>query len=109
MPKEIDTEALNSKKVLDISTPPTKEIPFQEFPKLVYLHPKDKSKEHIFKKVHTKAEEEEALAVGYRLKGHVPQIASGIPEGFEPDVPGEDEPAARRGRKPKEPTPTDAA
>jgi len=48
MPQAIDQEALDSPnlKILDINKPPSKSIPYEEFPRMVFLHPKDKTKEH---------------------------------------------------------------
>lgn len=87
MPFAIDTEALNSKKVLDIANPPTKNIPHAEFPRVIYLHPKDKTKEHISRVVQNEQEMEMYLAQGWRKQGHVPEGAGVLPEGFEPDIP----------------------
>lgn len=74
MPRAIDTEALESPnmKVLDINNPPTKNIPHQAYPKMVYLHPKDKTKEHKYKVVHTSEEHETAEKQGYKTKPHIP-------------------------------------
>lgn len=74
MPRAIDQEALDSPnlRVLDINNPPTKQIQFAEFPKMVYLHPKDKTKEHKWLIVHGKDEQAAALARGYRLNPHIP-------------------------------------
>lgn len=74
MPMAIDEEALNSPnlKILDISKPPMKSIPHADFPKMVYLHPVDKTKEHRAKIVASKSEQDSALEQGYKLKAHVP-------------------------------------
>lgn len=76
MPYAIDQEKLDSPnlKVLDIAQPPMKSIPHIEYPKMVYLHPKDKSKEHRTKVVNSREEEESALASGYRKQAHVPAV-----------------------------------
>lgn len=77
MPMAIDEEALNSPnlKVLDIHHPPMKAIPHEEFPRAVYLHPVDKTKEHRAKLVVGKRELEAALKQGYKLNPHVPEAA----------------------------------
>jgi hypothetical protein len=103
MPSAIDESKLNDAKILDISTPPTKNIPYQPFPKMVYLHPKDKSKEHLTKIVNNHDELDAAIAVGYRAKPHIP---SAPPEVFDTatwDVEGDVEPVKRGpGRPPKD-------
>lgn len=116
MPNEIDVNELNSKKVLDIAKPPTRNIPFQEYPKCIYLHPKDKTKEHLPKVVNNKQEEEEHLQRGYRLEAHIPVAEYPFPAGFDPDLPGDEQEAesatpVRRGGRPRKqtPEPTDAA
>lgn len=70
MPKAIDEEAFSELKVLDINNPPTKNIPHEAYPKMVYLHPKDKTKEHRFKVVQDAGEHEEAQAQGWKTKPH---------------------------------------
>jgi len=77
MPYALDEDALNSAdmKVLDISRPPTKQIPTYEFPRMVYLHPKDKTREHRTKIVHDKDEQESAAKQGWRPEPHIPQAA----------------------------------
>lgn len=74
MPRAIDTEALESPnmQVLDINNPPTKSIPYEAFPKMVYLHPKDKSKEHRTLIVNNEHELDTATEQGYKLKPHMP-------------------------------------
>ena len=74
MPFALDNDILLSSdlKMLDIGKPPTKSIPMQEFPKMVYLHPKDKTKEHMPKTVQSLSEQEAALAQGYRTRPHIP-------------------------------------
>lgn len=81
MPLAVDQEALNdpSLKVLDILNPPTKQIPYAAFPKAVYLHPKDKTKDHRTKTVESAEELDAATKEGWRLKPHVP-IAAADPE-----------------------------
>lgn len=75
MPFEIDQEALESPnmKILDINHPPTKAIAHQSFPKMVYLHPKDKSKAHRHKIVNTAEEFEAAEKQGWKTKPHIPE------------------------------------
>jgi len=74
MPYAIDQEALDSPnmKVMDIHHPPMKSIPHEEFPKMVYLHPVDKTKEHRVKIVANKKELEAATKHGWRMDAHVP-------------------------------------
>lgn len=81
MPKAIDTDKLEdpSMKVLDINNPPTKNIAHQAFPKMVYLHPKDKTKEHKFSVVHSADELELHEKQGYKKNPHIPQA---VPEDF---------------------------
>lgn len=90
MPYAIDEEKLNSPnmKMLDINNPPLKQIPYQPFPKMVYLHPKDKTKEHKFKVVQDQHELDQALKQGWRTQGHVP-VAPVIDDSdeFEADIP----------------------
>lgn len=75
MPFAIDQEALESPsmKVLDINKPPSKNIAHQPYPKMVYLHPKDKTKEHRTKIVHTPEELDAAEKQGYKAKPHIPE------------------------------------
>jgi hypothetical protein len=90
MPYEIDQEALDSPnlKILDINKPPVKSVAYQPFPKMVYLHPKDKSKEHRGKVVQDADELEAALAQGYKLKSHVPVApVEDLSENFEAEIP----------------------
>jgi hypothetical protein len=74
MPFAIDEEKLNnpSLKVMDINAPPMKSIPMEKFPKMVYLHPKDKTKEHLTKIVANAADLEKAEKQGWKVKPHVP-------------------------------------
>src|ERR1039457_2106818 len=86
MPFEIDQEALDSPslKILDINKPPVKSIAYEAFPKMVYLHPKDKTKEHRGKVVQDADELDTALEQGYQLKPHVPiGVAEDLSEHFE--------------------------
>jgi hypothetical protein len=77
MPYALDEEALNSPdmSVLDIGKPPTKQIPTIEFPKMVYLHPKDKLREHRTKIVQDRDEQEASAKLGWRTDPHIPQVA----------------------------------
>jgi hypothetical protein len=92
MPSAIDTEFLNKEgpKTMSLHAPPVKSIPHQEYPKMLYLWPKDK-KLHptAMTAVANNAEEEKALAAkGYRTKPHTQEFeAVDMPEGFEPDLP----------------------
>ena len=74
MPFQLDQEALDSPnmKILDINKPPTKSIGYQAFPQMLYLHPKDKSKEHRTTVVQSAEEMNEAMDIGWRKEPHVP-------------------------------------
>ena len=76
MPYAIDQKALEGEhapKVMDINKPPLVNIPHEKFPKMVYLHPKDKTKEHLAKIVKSEDELKNALKQGYKLKPHIPE------------------------------------
>lgn len=84
MPRAIDHEAFDELKVLDINNPPTKNIPHEPFPKMVYLHPKDKTKDHRFKTVYTPSEFEAAQKEGWKTQPHMPEVvAEDLSEHFE--------------------------
>lgn len=86
----IDEEKLNSPnmKVMDINNPPIKQVPYQPFPKMVYLHPKDKTKEARTLIVNDQRELDEALKKGWRKEGHVPTAPEvNLSDDFEADVP----------------------
>jgi hypothetical protein len=74
MPSAIDQEKLDdpSLKVLDIGHPPTKSIPHESFPKMLYLHPKDKTLEHRTKIVLRPGDLEAATSLGWKTIPHVP-------------------------------------
>jgi hypothetical protein len=77
MPREIDQEKIEGSELptLDINNPPTKNMPYQAYPKVVYLHPKDKTKVHLHKIVKDEHEHEVASKQGYKDKPHVPVAA----------------------------------
>jgi len=86
MPFALDQEALDSPNmtVLDINKPPSKSIAHQEYPKMVYLHPKDKTQEHRTRIVADSEELELATSKGWRIKPHVPEAKPDVElEGFE--------------------------
>jgi hypothetical protein len=90
MPFEIDQEALDSPnmKILDINRPPVKSIAHQSFPKIVYLHPKDKTKQHRHKTVHNAVEFDEAEKQGWKTKPHIPEaVAEDLSVEFEAEAP----------------------
>jgi len=105
MPFVIDEEKLNdpSMQIMDPAKPPIKQVPYQEFPRMVYLHPKDKTKEHRAIVVQNQAQLDNAQKQGFRLEPHIPEGAPvDLTAGFEADMP---EPTAERrgpGRPPKE-------
>ena len=74
MPYEIDTDKLNdpSLQVLDIGKPPVRQMAHQAFPQMVYLHPKDKTKEHRTMIVRSQPELEDAQEKGWKTNPHVP-------------------------------------
>lgn len=101
MPSEIDQEIMHKKTManqpFDINHPPLKSIPHQEFPKMLYLWPKDK-KLHPTAKTNTaqSAEEEKTLlAKGYRAQPHKQEFEEEVPDGFEADVAGEPVPVSK--------------
>lgn len=90
MPYALDQEALESPnmKVLDINKPPVKSIAYEAYPKAVYLHPKDKTKEHRHKTVHNPAELESAQKQGWKTQPHIPvEIAEDLTVDFEAEEP----------------------
>lgn len=94
MPFALDQEALDSPnmKVLDINKPPVKSIPHQSYPKMVYLHPKDKTKEHRAKVVDTVDEKDAALKQGWKLEQHIPEaVVEDLSDEFEAAAPPESE------------------
>lgn len=74
----------------DINKPPLKSTPHQEFPKMLYRWPKDKSLHPTSKTAIAKdAQEEKALlAKGYRTQPHVQEHPEEVPDGFEADDAG---------------------
>ena len=85
----IDQEKLDSPdmKMLDIGNPPKKYVPHEEYPKMLYLHPKDKAKEHQTKVVNNAAERDAAMAQGWRQTPHIPVVGSVVILGdFEADI-----------------------
>ena len=46
---------------------------FYEFPKMVYKHPEDKSKEHTFVIVNNCDEQDKAFAKGFQIEPYVPE------------------------------------
>ena len=90
MPTAVDQTAISSPnlKVLDIHHPPLKQIPVLDFPKMLYLHPKDKTKEHRHCIVEDKAEMDEKLAHGWRKEPHIPVPPPEDLSGFEVEYDG---------------------
>lgn len=86
----LDQEKLDSPdmKMLDIGNPPKKYVPHEEYPKMLFLHPKDKAKEHLTKIVQNAAERDAAMAEGWRQNPHIPSApVVTIPSDFEADIP----------------------
>lgn len=75
MPFAVDEQALESPdlKILDLSRPPMKSIPHMEFPMMLYLHPKDKTKESRTRIVASKEEKDAAIREGWRTRPHIPE------------------------------------
>ena len=107
MPSQIDEEKMSSGdlKVLDINNPPLKHVPHQNYPKIVYLHPKDKTKEHRFLVVNNADEHDDAAKKGYKTQPHIPVEGPDAEladfEGFEADTEEEAEPARRGPGRPR--------
>lgn len=102
MPHEIDTDKLNdpSLQILDIGNPPRRQIPHQSYPKMVYLHPKDKSKDHLTKIVHNEAELDGAEKQGWKTKPHIPvEKAVDLSEHFEAETPEPADPLDKMSRE----------
>ena len=100
MPRAIDEEKMAELQNVDLGNPPTKDIGYQPFPKMVYLYPKDKTKSHLSKVVKDQAELEDAQAEGWRLKPHVPVVvAPALCQDYETAY--ETEPKRGPGRPPK--------
>lgn len=78
MPREIDQEKIEGSDLptLDINNPPTKTMPYQAYPKIVYLHPKDKTKQHKHMVVRNDQEHDVAAKKGYKDNPHVPVEAA---------------------------------
>ncbi len=97
MPRKIDQEALESPnmKILDINNPPTMQMPYEPYPKMVYLHPKDKTKEHRYKVVQNAPELEAAQKQGWKNVPHIPEEAPEDLSAF--DVEEYEEAEAKRG------------
>lgn len=96
MPYALNSERLDSPdiKMLDIGNPPVVSIPHHEFPKMVYLHPRDKTKEHLTKVVDSMDELDSATAKGWKVKPHIPiPPAVDYSQDFEaePPAPADDE------------------
>lgn len=90
MPYEIDTDKLDdpSLQILDIGRPPVRQMPMQHFPKMVYLHPKDKTKVHLAQIVQNDDELDAATKQGWKLKPHVPvEAAVDLSKDFEAEAP----------------------
>jgi len=86
MPRTIDQEAIESPtmQILDINNPPTKAIGYEPFPKMLYLHPKDKTKEHRTMTVNNSAELDAAEKIGWKTKPHNPEtVVEDLSEHFE--------------------------
>jgi|SRR6478609_501616 len=91
MPSIIDEEAMQQKGKgnlpFDMNKPPLKAIPHQDYPKMLYRWPKDKTLHPTSKTAIAKdAEEEKALKVkGWRDQPHVQEHPEEAPDGFEAD------------------------
>jgi hypothetical protein len=89
----IDEEAMKLKGKgnlpFDINKPPLKPAPHQDFPKMLYRWPKDKTLHPTSKTAIAKdADEEKALkAKGWRDTPHIQEHPEDVPDGFEADDP----------------------
>lgn len=104
MPFAIDEVKMNAPdmQVMDPAKPPTKQIPYQPFPKMVYLHPKDKAKEHRALVVQNQAELDNAMKQGFRIEPHVPDAGpADLTAGFEADISATEPERRGPGRPPK--------
>lgn len=92
MPSQIDEDLMRAKTManqpFNISTPPLKNIPHMDFPKMMYLWPKDKKLAPTSKTtIAQNAKEEKALlAKGYHDKPHKQEFEEEVPDGFEADI-----------------------
>ena len=110
MPYAIDEEKINdpSMQVMDPGKPPLKQIPFQAFPKMLYLHPKNKTKEHQTKIVASAEEQDAAMKLGWRPEPHIPQEdLSALNKDYE--FVADTEPVAEQRRGPGRPPKSEAA
>lgn len=127
-PSAIDTDFLSQEgpKTMNMHNPPVKSIPHQDYPRMLYLWPKDKSLHPATKTAVAYGLEDNELpegklragevahptdagkglgekslvAKGYRLKPHVQDFGEDdLPEGFEADIPKAD--AAGKANTPK--------
>lgn len=90
MAYEIDTDKLNdpSLQILDIGKPPVRQMAHQSYPKMLYLHPKDKSKTHRTTIVHTPDEQDAHESKGWKTKPHIPvEPVEDLSEHFEAEAP----------------------
>jgi hypothetical protein len=90
MPYEIDTDKINdpSLQILDIGKPPLRQMAIQHYPKMVYLHPRDKAKSHMTQIVQNEAQLDAATKQGWKLKPHVPIEATvDLSQHFEAEAP----------------------
>lgn len=88
MPKTVDEEAIAKATSMDLSKPPVKEIPHNEFPRMVYKHPKSPTRtvrevvagqwteyvvltEHAVKVVGDQKELDRAIKDGFVVKPYV--------------------------------------
>ncbi len=94
----IDEEKINNAdmRIMDIGRPPIKQVAYQAYPKMLYLHPKDKTKEHLTKIVQNEAEKLAAVSQGWRTEPHIQQAAAVNFSGdFEAEIP--EPPVEKRG------------
>lgn len=52
---------------------------YQPYPKMLYLHPEDKTKEHTYIVVNNEEEKDAALAKGYVIEPHNPVTGDELP------------------------------
>jgi len=86
MPYTIDEAAFTAGKNIEAQRPPVKQIPHLEYPKMLYLHPKDKQRDHRTVLVNSAEEEKKYRDQGWRTTAHVPAGAPVVPDDFEADL-----------------------
>jgi len=82
MPRAIDEDAIKAATTLQIEKMPTKEIPHQEFPKVVYKHPKQPFRTEIHTIQGREQEVQVALEAKTRVVGDKRELKQALDEGY---------------------------